>query len=185
MLSDEIENHLAQERRARLAAERLLAQKQRELRAANDELSKHAFALSDQIVEQRHEAEELKDENFQVRSDLQRAEKRLWTSVETIEDGFAVFDSARRMILANPAYLATFDGLEDVKPGIDYATLLQLAAEEGIVDTQGLSRSDWCAMMQDRWTSEQIGPIVVRLWNGYSIKLIERRAKTGISSLSL
>ncbi|MEM9393564.1 MAG: response regulator [Pseudomonadota bacterium] len=179
MLSQEIENRLAQERRARLAAERLLAQKQRELRAANDELSKHAFALSDQIVEQRHEAEELKDENFQVRSDLQRAEKRLWTSVETIEDGFAVFDSARRLILANPAYLRTFDDLEQIRPGIDYATLLQFAVEEGIVDTEGLGRQDWCEMMQTRWESEQIDPIIVRLWNGYSVKLIERRGEDG------
>lgn len=179
MLSEEIENRLAQERRARLAAERLLAQKQRELRAANDELSKHAFALSDQIVEQRHEAEELKDENFQVRSDLQRAEKRLWTSVETIEDGFAVFDSARRLILANPAYLSAFDGLEDIKPGIDYATLLELAVGEGVVDTEGLSRADWCSMMHARWASAEIQPIVVRLWNGYSVKLVERRGEDG------
>ncbi|MDJ0995300.1 MAG: response regulator [Dinoroseobacter sp.] len=179
MLSEEIENRLARERRARLAAERLLAQKQQELRAVNDELSKHAFALSDQIVEQRHEAEELKDENFQVRSDLQRAEKRLWTSVETIEDGFAVFDSARRLILANPAYLSVFDGLEEVKPGIEFATLLELAVGEGIVDTEGLSREDWCAMMQARWASTEIEPIVVRLWNGFSIKLVERRGEDG------
>ncbi|WP_425092911.1 response regulator [Tropicimonas sp. S265A] len=179
MLNEDIEHRLAQERRARLAAERLLAQKQRELSAANNELSKHAFELSDQIVEQRHEAEELKDENFQVRSDLQRAEKRLWTSVETIEDGFAVFDSARRLIIANPAYLTAFAGLEEVRPGIAYDTLLRLATEEGIVDTDGLSREEWCAMMQGRWSSDTIDPIIVRLWNGYSIKLVERRGEDG------
>lgn len=179
MLSEEIESRLAQEKRARMAAERLLAQKQKELRAANEELSKHAFALSDQIVEQRHEAEELKDENFQVRSDLQRAEKRLWTSVETIEDGFAVFDSSRRLILANPAYLSAFDGLEDIRPGVSYETLLDLATEEGIVDTEGLGREEWRSMMQVRWASEQIDPITVRLWNGSSIKLVERRGEDG------
>jgi hypothetical protein len=44
---------LAKERRARLAAERLLEQKTRELFAANEKLALHARVLSDQIVEQR------------------------------------------------------------------------------------------------------------------------------------
>ena len=45
-------DRLAKERRARLAAERLLEQKSRELFAANEKLALHARALSDQIVEQ-------------------------------------------------------------------------------------------------------------------------------------
>ncbi|MEM1077969.1 MAG: response regulator [Pseudomonadota bacterium] len=182
----EIEHKLAAERRARLTAERLLAQKQEELFAANEKLSKHAFTLSDKIVEQRHHAEELKDENFQVRSDLRRAEQRLWTSFETIEDGFAVFDSSRRLVLANPAYMSIFDGIESVAPGAEYIELLKLCVEEGIIDTEGLSRADWCTMMQERWNGTQIEPAVVRLWNGYSIKLVERRGEDGdIVSLCL
>lgn len=186
MQSAEIESKLAAERRARLTAERLLAQKQEELYAANQKLSQHAFTLSDQIVEQRHEAEELKDENFQVRSDLRRAEQRLWTSFETIEDGFAVFDASRRLVLANPAYMSVFDGLEAVAPGLGYPDLLRLAVEEGIVDTEGLSRRDWCQMMEARWSGTQIDPTVVKLWNGFSVKLVERRGEDGdIVSLCL
>ena len=127
----EIEHKLAAERRARLTAERLLAQKQEELFAANEKLSKHAFTLSDKIVEQRHHAEELKDENFQVRSDLRRAEQRLWTSFETIEDGFAVFDSSRRLVLANPAYMSIFDGIEAVAPGAAMTKNLFLKDKKG------------------------------------------------------
>ncbi len=62
---------LAKERRARLAAERLLEQKSRELFAANEKLALHARALSDQIVEQRQvvktalsQAEVLKGQNI-------------------------------------------------------------------------------------------------------------------------
>mgnify|MGYP006201125743 CR=1 FL=1 len=44
---------LAQERRARLAAERLLEQKKKELFSANQKLALHARSLSDQIVQQR------------------------------------------------------------------------------------------------------------------------------------
>lgn len=186
MQTAEIESKLAAERRARLTAERLLAQKQEELFAANEKLSKHAFTLSDQIVEQRHEAEGLKDENFQVRSDLRRAEQRLWTSFETIEDGFAVFDAGRRLVLANPAYMSVFDGLESVVPGAAHGDLLRLCVEEGIVDTEGLSPTAWCDMMEDRWSTPQIEPVTVRLWNGFSIKLVERRGPDGdIVSLCL
>jgi hypothetical protein len=66
----DIAERLAKERRARLAAERLLDQKSRELFAANEKLALHARALSDQIVEQRQvvksalsEAEVLKGQN--------------------------------------------------------------------------------------------------------------------------
>ena len=45
-------DHLATERRARLAAERLLEQKQAELEAANRKISAHALSLVDEIVVQ-------------------------------------------------------------------------------------------------------------------------------------
>ena len=71
---------LVRERRARLAAERLLDQKSRELLSVNDRLSTHARSLSDTVVEQRqdleraqHESQTLKGRNHQVESDLERA----------------------------------------------------------------------------------------------------------------
>ncbi len=105
-----IEDILAQERRARMAAERLLAQKQAELSDANRILSQQALLLSDEITETREVVEEVRGENTQVRADLERANKeiviakrRLWDSLDTIEDGFAVFDQTDRMIAANSA----------------------------------------------------------------------------------
>ena len=116
----DIAERLAKERRGRLAAERLLEQKQRELFAANEKLALHARSLSDQIVEQRQavrtalsEAEALKGQNSRFLSDLENAhtaavmaERRLWDSINTIRDGFAVFDPAKRLVAANRAFLA-------------------------------------------------------------------------------
>jgi len=48
----DIAERLVKERRARLAAERLLVHKSRELFVANQKLGMHARGLSDQIVEQ-------------------------------------------------------------------------------------------------------------------------------------
>ncbi|WP_456386403.1 ATP-binding protein [Profundibacter sp.] len=181
-----ITEKLAQERRGRLAAERLLEQKQAELFAANSKLGQHARSLSDEIVVKRHEAEELMGENTKVRSDLVVAnhkagiaERRLWDSIETIEDGFAVFDVNNCMVSANHAYLSVFDGLEEMRPGVSYVRIVQLLVEEGIVDTEGLTPMEWRDNMLTRWHTDPIEPKVIRIWNGAYLKLVDRRARDG------
>ena len=182
----EIEQHLARERRGRLAAERLLDVKTRELAMANAQLSRHALSLTDQIVQQRAEAAELVDENAQVKSDLEQVQARLWSSFEAIPDGFAVFDRDSKLVLANPAYLAVFEGLEDVCPGIPYADLLELCMSEGLVDPEGLSPAAWRDMMLARWDAPEIGSQIIRLWNGAFLKLKDERTPQGdVLSLGL
>lgn len=193
-------SRLAEERRSRLAAERLLEQMRAELSDANRKLSKHALKLSDEIIVKREEvasvrteAEALKGENETVREDLHRAEvavdiaeRRLWDSLETIQDGFAVFDANNVMVAANRAYLAIFEGLEDVKPGVHIDTLIDIAVEEGIVDLEGESPELWAQFMRERWNSPQIEPVVIRFYNGQFVRLLDRRTRDGdLVSLAL
>ncbi|WP_412505940.1 response regulator [Roseovarius sp. SYSU LYC5161] len=184
---------LAEERRARLAAERLLEQKQAELHAANRKLGTHARALSDEIHETRAEVRTVRDENERVRSDLtlanhkvEVAERRLWLSIETIQDGFAFFDADSRMIAANNSWLGVFEGLEAVTPGVSYVEILQLATEEGIVDIGDTPPRAWRERMLDRWQSPDPEPEVIRLWNGEYVKLVDQRGHGGdVVSLAL
>jgi len=186
-------NKLAEERRGRLAAERLLEQKQAELHSANRKLGKHARALSDEIVVTRKKVQNVEDENQRVKSDLtvanekvEIAERRLWHSIETIQDGFAFFDVDSRMIAANPAYMSVFDGLEEIRPGISYIEILQLATEEGIVNIDSKRPAEWREMMLDRWQSPTPESTVIRLWSGEYIKLIDQRGHGGdVVSLAL
>ncbi len=186
-------NKLSQERRARLSAERLLEQKQAELQAANRKLGKHALELSNEIVETRAEVQNVLNENQRVKSDLnvanenlEIAQRRLWHSIETIQDGFAFFNADSQMIGANNAWLAVFDGLEAVQPGVSYVEILQLLTEEGIVDIGDMAPYAWRENMLDRWQSPVPGPEVIRLWNGEYIKLIDQRGHGGdVVSLAL
>lgn len=185
-------DRLAQERRARLAAQRLLEQKSRELFAANEKLSLHARSLSDQIVEQRQvvksaltEAETLKDQASRFVADLDRAhtsavmaERRLWDSINTIDDGFAVFDSAQKLVAANQAYLALFDP-DTIPTGIPYPTVLALAASQGRVDLGDERPEDWLAQMQSRWDSDPMDPITLKFHNGTWVRMVDRRARDG------
>ncbi len=181
-----LDDTLAKERRARMAAERLLEQKQAELHEANRKLSRHARALSNEIVEKREEVKEVKGENQQVRADLERvshevviAKRRLWDSVETIHDGFAVFDTDGRMIAANSAYLAPFDGLECIGPGVHYEEMLQMMLEEGITDIGDMTPNSWKDEMLTRWAQPEIPDKVVKLFDGTFVRLVDQRGTTG------
>ncbi|WP_299618433.1 response regulator [uncultured Tateyamaria sp.] len=186
-------NKLAEERRGRLAAERLLELKQAELSAANRKLGKHAAALQGEIVETRAEVATVKTENARVKTELGQAnqkveiaERRLWHSVQTITDGFAFFDSENHLVAANASYLAIFDKLDVIQPGVHYITILQVLTDEGIVNTGSLAAADWREMMADRWMQPEPEPITIRLWNDQYIKLVDRRGAGGdIVSLGL
>ncbi len=184
-------DRLAKERRARLAAERLLEQKSRELIAANEKLAQHARALSDQIVEQRHvvhtaltEAEALKGQASRFLGDLERAhsaadmaERRLWDSINTIRDGFAVFDAQDHLVTANRAYLGFF-GDRPLPPGTPYPDLLARAAHSGLLDLAE-PPDDWVALMLARREADKMAPVELRLTNGQWLRVVDRRARDG------
>ncbi len=188
----EMMDRLAKERRARLAAEHLLEKKQRELFAANEKLAMHARSLSDQIVEQRHvtkaalsEAEVLKGQNTRFLTDLEAAhttavmaERRLRDSINTILDGFAVFDADMRLRMANRAYLAPFVDF-DVAPGISYPEILRLVAEEGLIVLEDQTPATWISAMMARWDEDRPAPVAIQFTNGQWVRLVDRRARDG------
>ena len=188
----DLSERLVRERRARLAAERLLEQKSRELFAANEKLAIHARSLSDQIVEQRQvvrsaltEAETLKSQNHRFVADLDRAhttavmaERRMWESINTINDGFAVFDSARRLVTANRAWLAPFQG-RTLAPGLPYPDMLRLIATAGALDLEGEDPDAFAARMLARIDGDPIEPVTLKFHNGTWVKLQDRIARDG------
>lgn len=182
----QLAHRLAEERRARLAAERLLELKQAELSAANRKLGRHAKALSAEIVETRAENQRVKSDLTVAHQHIEIVERRLWHSIETIRDGFAVFDINNGLLMANRAYLSAFDGLEEIVAGVSYARILQLMTEEGIVNTGDKTPAAWRSMMLERWEKPNPRPVVIQLWNEKYIRLIDRRGHGGdVVSLAL
>lgn len=177
---------IAEERRARLAAERLLELKQAELTAANRKLGRHALALTKRIGATQAEVATVRDENAKVKSDLsmanekiEKAERRLWHSIQAFQDGFAFFDADSQLIGANTAYLNNFDGLEEVIPGISYVRILQILTDEGLVNTGEMKPDTWRAMMTERWLSLAPEPVVIQLWDDRYLRLIDQRGHGG------
>ncbi|MEM1272289.1 MAG: ATP-binding protein [Pseudomonadota bacterium] len=186
MATAQLDERLAQERRARLAAERLLAQRSEELYAAHRELSAHANNLSQQVIQAREVNAKLEGRTSQAEAEMEAAtekahtaERRLWDSLRSIPDGYAMFDRDHRLVIANPAYLHSFDGLIEVAPGATYETILRLSVEEGIVDIDGASDADWIDERLQLWEQDPIPETVIRLFDGSYIRTVDRKTEHG------
>ena len=186
-----------QERRARLAAERLLEQRQRELFAAHQKLDAYARSMGGLPLQVQAEgagaAVARKQQDARFVMELERAhsaavmaERRLWDSVETITDGFAIFDHDMGLVVANQAYLAAFTGQAQVRAGMTFAQVLQMATDQGLVDTGDESAEAWVARVLARWQQSSVPPEVIHLTSGRVVKLSDQRARDGnIVSLAL
>ena len=188
-----IADRLAQERRARLAAERMLELKQAELFAANKKLNAHAKRLNAEIDETRARAAEVHNENQQVRNEnrlvrsqlgeanekIEIVEGQLWKALKSMRDGFAMFNSEGQLELANPAYMTIFDGLDSVGMGTSYGHIVEMMVEEGIVDLQGEDGALFIRRAKERIENKLIPVATIRLWNGRFIKIRDLRTPDG------
>ena len=180
------DERFARERRARLQAERLLAQRSEELYSANKKLAEHAHALSHTVIAQREENAALIGRSTRTQAALEVAtekaviaERRLWDALSAVEDGFAIFDRDWRLAVANPAWLGAFEGVADVAPGASYEAILRIAVDEGLIDLQGEDADDWVDRMIARWEGASIAQTDIRLFNGVYVRLIDKRTPQG------
>ncbi len=131
-------------------------------------------------------AEALKGQNSKVSEDLHTAHShvklantRLREAVESLIDGFAVFDANQVLILVNPAYLRLFEDFPEMRLGIRYKRMIEICAHEGLVKLDDQSPDDWVSMMMSRWAAEVIEPVELHFNHGFSVRLIDRRAENG------
>ncbi len=79
-----------------------------------------------------------------------------------------------------------FEGLDEIAPGVSYLRILEVLTTEGIVDIGSEDARDWQQRMQARWISPNPEPMVIQLWNGQYIRLIDQRGPGGdVVSLAL
>ena len=159
---------LARERRARLLAERRLQWMRGELMRVNASLDAHARSLADELRPLRRAADAARI-----------AGSRLHDVFEASADGYAIWDAQLRLAEANAPYLRPYDGLEEVRPGIRYRRLMELCADEGIVDIGAIRPADWVASMEACLSEERPEPMVLRLWDGSCLRLTNRRTANG------
>ncbi|MGY6411471.1 MAG: response regulator [Alkalilacustris sp.] len=190
---------LTQERRARLSAERLLQQRTCALAAARASLEIHARRIGNRIVAEREAslaaarggppprvpasspapAPAPVQQPVPAQDLCALAERRLWATVEALEDGLAIFDADLRLLGANRPFLRLFSGWPEVTCGISHGRMLQICAEAPLVELGQEPASTWIAQMGGRLEQDPIPPVVLKVRDGPWLRLVDRRTRDG------
>ena len=83
-----------------------------------------------------------------ARLSAQSEEQRrlIQTAIETISDGFVLFDPYDRMVLCNSKFRELYPKLDDIiRPGIRFSELLKVGVERKVLDTAGQPADQWIA----------------------------------------
>ncbi|SFJ12415.1 ATP-binding protein [Jannaschia pohangensis] len=175
-----------EERRRRLAAERTLEHTRRELARAHSALVSNADRLSRGYLAQRDHNLKLSERQHAMlersrnaAEKADRARRRLWHALETMRDGFALFDRSGVLIAANHVWLDLFDAASEIAPGAHATEIFGLAAEEGAFDIGDLSPEEWAREQVARWDAPTIETLVLHHYDGRVVRFQDRRAPDG------
>ncbi|MFQ5571626.1 MAG: PAS-domain containing protein, partial [Acidiferrobacterales bacterium] len=112
--------------------------------------------------------------------ELKRAQTRMLDAIESISEGFSLYDADDRLVLCNSRYRdLLYPGIADVvTPGTPFETIIRKAAERGLVgDAEG--RIDaWVAERLERHRNPS-GPHLQRRGDGTWIRITEHKTEDG------
>jgi class 3 adenylate cyclase/PAS domain-containing protein len=125
----------------------------------------------------RDTAIEVEEKNLR---EVAKARQRLIDAIESISEGFALYDADDRLILFNSRYRELlYSGLEiDLRTGMPFESIVRRAAELGYIDDAVGRIEEWVAerLLRHRKPGE---PEVQRRANGRWIMISERRTDDG------
>ena len=110
---------------------------------------------------------------------FRRSEQRLTDAIESISEGFSLYDNADRLIVCNRAYGdLLYPGMGTPAPGTSFETLIRNTAERGLVKEAEGRVEEWIAerLARHRQPGE---PHVQCRSNGHWLQINERRTAEG------
>lgn len=139
--------------------------------AGKDEIGAMSRTLAlfrDSLIERKRLSEE---------KDVQR--RMIETAVETITDGFILWDSDDRLVLCNSKFREIYAELGDhLRPGVSFEEIIGAALDVGLHEPDGLSREAWLARRY-KMHSKPSGSHTHRHADNRWIRVTERRTPDG------
>jgi PAS domain S-box-containing protein len=118
-------------------------------------------------------------ERKQAEEALKAAQRQLTDAVESISEGFVLFDRDDRYVLTNSNYRLLFPDVADLfVPGTTFETVLRANVERGIQDVGEEGGEAWVRKMLE-WHRACDQPREQRFKDGRWARLIERRTRDG------
>ena len=110
---------------------------------------------------------------------LQQVERRLTDAIESISEGFVLYDGDDRLILCNSTYSELlYPGLAAPSPGTPYETIIRSAAERGTIEEARGRVEEWVAQRLAKHRSPG-GPHIQRRSEGRWVQINERKTDDG------
>jgi adenylate cyclase len=110
---------------------------------------------------------------------FRRSEQRLTDAIESISEGFSLYDAEDRLMICNSAYgELLYPGLGTPTPGTPYKTLIRNAAEQGLIEEAKGRVDEWVAERLAK-RSRPGEPHVQRRADGRWVQINERRTTEG------
>ena len=140
----------------------------------NDEIGQMAAALTvfrDTAVEV--EASNLRE--------ISEARRRLTDAIESISEGFVLYDADERLVLCNKTYLSMLGPKleKSVQPGDAFIDIMRQTIEEGLVEDAIGREDEWLAKRVDQHRKASGGDHVQRYTDGRWIMFSEFRTEAG------
>ncbi|MEE8633702.1 MAG: ATP-binding protein, partial [Methyloceanibacter sp.] len=151
-----------------------------ELEALADQFNDMAARLEESYRDLEKKVVERTGELAQAMREIEQARQRLVDAIESISEGFSLFDKDDRLVLSNSRYRdILYPGIEDaMKPGTRFETVVRTAAERGLID-EATGRID-------EWVDERLaihrnpsGPHLQRRGEDQWIQISERKTEDG------
>ncbi len=144
--------------------------------AAFNETQERQKAYEQELMEARDMLERRVEERTR---DLDRAQQILIDAIESISEGFSLYDHDDRLVLCNSRYRnLLYPGIEDaVVPGTPFESIIRHAAERGLIESADESIDEWVAERLQKHR-EPRGPHLQRrgeMW----IQVSERKTDDG------
>ncbi len=115
----------------------------------------------------------------EARDEATEARRQLTDALESISEGFFLYDANDRMVLCNLRYRELYPGMADVfKPGLGFEQMLKTVVERSIIADAVARPQEW---MEERIARHRnpSGPFLQPQSDGRSIQVSERRTRDG------
>ena len=108
------------------------------------------------------------------------AQTQLTDAIESISEGFSVYDRDDRLIVCNNKYRELlYPGMEDqIEPGTSFESIIRTAAERGLIEDMNEGVEAWVAERLDSHRNPT-GPHLQRRSGGRVIQINERKTENG------
>jgi adenylate cyclase len=129
--------------------------------------------LRDSLIE----SHRLEEERQRAEADTRYAQTQLREAIEAISEGFACYDGNDQLIICNSRYRELYAGAAvEIKPGIQYETILRAAVAAGVLPAPPDNREAWIAEQCERHRNPK-GSFELQGTGGAWLKVSERHTE--------